>query len=267
MPHSREVRATSHDRHDPLLVAALAAGDLAGTDRGQALDLTRSCVDCAVLHDDLIVLARATASTPPPLMSRPRDFQLTPADAARLRPGGWRRLVAAFSGARSGVTRPLGVGLATLGLAGLLIGNVQLSLGGSAATPAAAGAGQESSERQTMVSAPAAAPDASNRLGATNFDAAGQPGAAAAASAAPPVRTNVQAGPASSGNDSATGGAIVPPASTKTTTTEQFAPDPEPMSSVATSEPFRPLNLLFGGALVLGLGLLVVSRLRSRSTV
>src|SRR5688572_29205323 len=100
MPHSREVRPTSHDAHDSVLVAALAADDLVGTERDQALDLTRSCSDCALLHDDLRAIARATASAPPPIADRPRDFRLTPADAARLRPNGWRRFVVAVQDAR-----------------------------------------------------------------------------------------------------------------------------------------------------------------------
>src|SRR5260221_10899224 len=113
MPHVSDVRSTSHDRHDPMLVAALAAGDLAADDRDQAIALTRACADCATLRDDLLALARATAAAAPPVAHRPRDFQLTPADAARLRPSGWRRLVGALSMSRSAVTRPLGVGLAT----------------------------------------------------------------------------------------------------------------------------------------------------------
>src|SRR5689334_7144368 len=93
MPHVPTVISTDHDRHDPLLVAALAAGDLAGTDRDQAVALIRSCADCAALHDDLQAIARATASVPPPITTLHRDFRLTPADAARLRPAGWRRFL------------------------------------------------------------------------------------------------------------------------------------------------------------------------------
>ena len=46
MPHVSDVRSTSHDRHDPMLVAALAADDLAGAERDQAIALTRTCADC-----------------------------------------------------------------------------------------------------------------------------------------------------------------------------------------------------------------------------
>ena len=95
MPHVSEVRATDHDRHDLMLVAALAAGDLAGTERDQAIALTASCAECAALHDDLVAIARATATVPPPIRGAGRDFRLTPEQAASLRPSGWRRFVPA----------------------------------------------------------------------------------------------------------------------------------------------------------------------------
>ena len=85
MPHASE----QHAQHDPLLVVSLAAGDLTGTDRDRAAALIAACADCALLHDDLLAIARATAALPTAV--RPRDFQLTPEQAARLRP---RRLAA-----------------------------------------------------------------------------------------------------------------------------------------------------------------------------
>ena len=141
MPSHPDVRSTSHDRHDVLLVAALAAGDLAGTDRDHATDLIETCAECATLHDDLVAIARATSTVPPPITSRPRDFRLTPEQAARLRPSGWRRFAGVLAGPRLAFTRPLGIGLATIGLAGLLLMNVSLgaSLGSSAAAPAVGG--------------------------------------------------------------------------------------------------------------------------------
>src|SRR5437762_8950787 len=100
MPDVPDVRATSHDRHDTMLVAALAAGDLAGTDRDQAIALTQSCSACAQLRDDLRAIARATATAPPPIPAPSRDFRLTPSDARRLRPAVWRRVAAAIGGLR-----------------------------------------------------------------------------------------------------------------------------------------------------------------------
>jgi anti-sigma factor RsiW len=189
MPPTPDVRPTSHDRHDPLLVAALASGDLAATHRVHATQLIETCPDCATLHDDLVAIARATANVPPPITTRPRDFRLSREQAARLRPSGWRRVIAAFGSPQLAFTKPLGVGLATIGLAGLLLANVSLgSLGAmSAAAPmSATGASAGSAE--------------SNQSGGTRGlgDAAGA-ASVAPASAAPVALGPVGASPAASG--------------------------------------------------------------------
>jgi hypothetical protein len=276
MPHVSDVRPTSHDRHDPLLVAALAADDLAGTDRDQAIALTRSCADCATLHDDLLVLARATAAALPPFPTPSRDFRLTPADAARLRPSGWRRLVAALSAPRSAVTRPLGVGLATLGLVGLLIGNVQLG-GTTASQNAAAGPGSAYGPLRL------APPAASAATGGARADAAapspGLPGAQV-------PEGGLAAGPVSPAPASADGtgyaapiittaprtaaGQSAPVGSDGKTTADQASSGDTDLQAGSTAgtpaagEPFRPLNVLFGAAVVVGLGLLVAARYAGR---
>ena len=131
MPHDSE----RHSLHDPLLVASLAAGDLSGTDRDRATTQVRECADCASLHADLIALARATAALPAAVA--PRDFRLTPDQAASLRPVGWRRIVAAVGGSRPLMSRQLGIGLATIGLAGLLVSTLPtINLGSAASMPA-----------------------------------------------------------------------------------------------------------------------------------
>ena len=128
MPHVSEL----HAQHDPLLVASLAAGDLAGADRDRANAQISACADCATLHADLIAIARATAALPPAVA--PRDFRLSREQAEALRPVGWRRLVAAIGGSRPLLSRQLGIGLATIGIAGLLVSTLPgIQLGGSAA--------------------------------------------------------------------------------------------------------------------------------------
>ena len=125
-----------HVQHDLLLVASLAAGDLAGAERDHAAAQIASCADCASLHADLIAIARATAALPPAVA--PRDFTLSPEQAAALRPTGWRRLVAAIKGSRPLMSRQLGMGLATIGLAGLLVSILPtVQLGSAGAAPAA----------------------------------------------------------------------------------------------------------------------------------
>ena len=87
------------------------------------------CPACAELLADLRAIATATAALPAP--RRTRDFRLTDADAARLRPAGWRGLVARFGSPSFAFTRPLAAGLATLGIAGLLFATIPLGFGGA----------------------------------------------------------------------------------------------------------------------------------------
>jgi hypothetical protein len=129
MPHIPDSR---HADHDPLAIAAYAAGDATGDELDTARALVAACADCATLHADLRAISAALPELPVP--SRPRDFQLTPDQAASLRPAGWRRLLAPLAGPRFAFAGPLGGGLATLGIAGLLVaGSLSAPL---AATPA-----------------------------------------------------------------------------------------------------------------------------------
>lgn len=123
--------STTHAAHDLILIAALAARepDLSASDHAQGREQIESCADCRDLLADLAALqvALPAASTP----SRPRDFSLTPADAARLRAGGWRRVLGFVGSARDGFSKPLAVGFTTLGLAGLLVATLPGALGGA----------------------------------------------------------------------------------------------------------------------------------------
>ena len=170
MPNQSE----QHAQHDHLLVVSLAAGDLTAADRDRAASQIATCAECALLHDDLVAIERATAVLPAAV--RPRDFQLTPEQAARLRPAGWRRFVGAFASPRFAMTRQLGVGLTTLGLAGLMVsvlGSVSLPMAGSAAAPA---------EQQDLRSM-------------NEFSAGGEPAASPAAAAAAPSGAAASAAP------------------------------------------------------------------------
>src|SRR5690348_4603920 len=128
----------SHVAHDPYLIAQFAADDLTGPERARAERLVQSCPRCAELFADLAAITSATADLPVP--ARSRDFRLTDADAARLR-SPWRRILAPIGQPRFGFLQPLGAAMATLGLAGLLVGilpNLSVSVATSGAAPAPA---------------------------------------------------------------------------------------------------------------------------------
>lgn len=125
-----------HAGHDRYLVAALAADDVEPMVRVDAEALVASCHDCAELLVDLRSIAVATAALP--MVPRTRDFRISAADAARLRPRGWRALLDALGGARASFSRPLATGLTTLGIVGLLVSTIPgalsgISLGGGSA--------------------------------------------------------------------------------------------------------------------------------------
>ena len=133
MPHpASTVDPAAHATHDTVLVAAYAAGDAAGAELEAATDLVAGCPACAALHHDLRVIAAALLVMPAP--RRPRDFRLTPGQAASLHPAGWRRLFAPFAGPRFAFAAPLGSGLAALGIVGVLLAGPGLPMGGSTAS-------------------------------------------------------------------------------------------------------------------------------------
>lgn len=125
-----------HASHDTLIVASLADRSVADRERAAAEALVATCSLCATLHLDLVALSAATRSLPTP--TRTRDYLLTTADAVRLRPRGWRKLVAVFGSPRDAFSRPLAVGLTTLGIAGLLVATVPSILTGGATTAGSA---------------------------------------------------------------------------------------------------------------------------------
>src|SRR5260221_5690285 len=126
-PRDRAAAAfpAAHARHDTFLVAAHAAGDLAGASRYAAESQIATCTACSALSDDLRVIAGATQSLSKvtiPASASGRDFRLTPEQATRLNRGrGWRRILEPLARGGGAWTRPLAAALTTLGLAGVLL--------------------------------------------------------------------------------------------------------------------------------------------------
>src|SRR5450759_4108575 len=181
------------------MIAALDAGDLAGDERDRAAVLVDRGAGCAALLGDLAIIRTATATLPAP--PRRRDYRLTDADAARLRPSAWRSVIAWLGAPRSTV-RPLAGGLAALGIAGLLL----------TATPGFLG---QATTTVPTVAAPVAAPVGADSLNGAAPGNAGlnpAPGTAVApaatASAGPaavaaPLATSAPGGPVTTPNAAA----------------------------------------------------------------
>lgn len=150
----RDSRST-HATHDRLLIANLVDRSVADAERARGEEQAAACRDCAILYDDLVALSAATHALPVPL--RRRDFTLTFEDAERLRVRGWRRVLAAIGSSRDAFSRPLALGLTTLGLAGLMVASIpSVITGGAASSPTSLEAGNDLARNAAEVAAPEA---------------------------------------------------------------------------------------------------------------
>ena len=165
----RLTAAARHALHDEEIVAAFAVDGDASEDPARARLLIDRCTTCSDLHADMVAIgavvrAAGTAEAVGAMRSAPRDFRLSASDAVRLRGGnGLQRVAARFLDGLASFGRPVGAGLATFGVVGLLVGTMSLgALGGSPAAMPIEGTG-------------GSAPGATSGLGAEN-----QPEASAA---------------------------------------------------------------------------------------
>jgi hypothetical protein len=189
--------ATAHARHDLTLVASLAArsSDVPETVHGAARDLVERCDECRDLLADLLAVQTAVRMVTTP--TRPRDFTLTPLDAQRLAPRGWRAALGFFGSARDGFSRPLAVGFTMIGVVALLVtaapsiplgGERILSTVGNAVPDSGQRAAAGASEPTAAGPAPAAAPAPSPAASGAVTSAPAEVAAAAAGSGSPPTR-------------------------------------------------------------------------------
>ncbi len=195
LPHTRP-------DHDESLIARLAVDDLDARDAATARTLVAECPACAELLTDLSLIASATADLPTP--TRMRDFRLTDADAARLRPTGWRGLVARFGRPDLAFTKPLATGLTTLGIVGLLLATIPANFGSAASGSAALApeAGFDTTAGPVQAQDAAGAPAA----GAGALKPSGAPEIATGAKTATQNPLPASSGAAVSGVDNGTGG-------------------------------------------------------------
>jgi hypothetical protein len=261
----REPGPAAHETHDQVLIAARAAGDLAGRDLERAEELLATCALCRSLHDELVVITAASRSLPAPSRPPGLDFRLSPAQASRLAAGGWwRRLLRPF-GSTAASLRPMAAALTTLGLAGLLLAslpNLQLGAGGAAGILSTVGAsvsgsasGAAAASSDPRIVGPASLPTPAPTTARADVDTAG--GASPAAPSAGTVDAGEPAGPATprASSGDAYEGVVASPPGGKSTVAES------PGSSGPT--PLVLVSLILLGA---GLGLFAL-RLAARRLV
>ena len=119
--------AASHARHDRLAIAASVDGV------GIAVTVT-TCPECGALHRDLLTIQTALRHAWTP--RRQRDLRYTADDMSRLRSALWRRLLGVIGSSRDAITRPLAVGLTSVGIAGLVLSSAAIAFDGAASGPA-----------------------------------------------------------------------------------------------------------------------------------
>lgn len=272
---------TAHADHDPLLIAAASDARLEPAERERVDSWLAICTDCVSLRDDLVAIAAANRVLWTP--SRARDFRLDEATAAAISRRGWRGLLRWIGSSRDSLTRPLAVGLTTLGIAGLLLsGSASLLSFGSSASGAlvlstigapigGASGAQEDQAAPSVISdrnvftgqgeAPAAPGSDTGAggaapLGAASAAASGAPVAAASAAAAAqplPSEAAALAMPSAGPTDQSDTSTQIEAASPADDAARVAAKD-------ETSTGVPPLVLLSAALLVGGLGLFVVRR-------
>ena len=111
-----------HAQHDRWLVVRAASHDtdLTAAETADARALLARCGECAVLAADISTITRATAESIAP--ARPRDFRLTPAQAAGARGGVMERLGRWLASPRGAVVRPLAGATLAIGIVLVAVG-------------------------------------------------------------------------------------------------------------------------------------------------
>jgi hypothetical protein len=121
MAAPRPPASSDHARHDPLLIAQLAAGDALPAEQGLAATrLVASCPECAQLAADLRTISAVVAWEPLP--PRRRDFRLDPARAEQLRGSALQRFLRRLSLPQTAALRPAAAGILSLGLLFMVAG-------------------------------------------------------------------------------------------------------------------------------------------------
>ena len=151
--------SADHARHDRWLVVRAAShdADLTPAESASARALLDGCHDCASLAADITTIAHATAVSLAP--ARPRDFRLTPTQAAAARGGVLDRVGRWLASPRATMLRPLAGASLAIGIVLVAVGpSIRGPLQAQAPTPNAGVAAPV----QSASAAETATPDAAH---------------------------------------------------------------------------------------------------------
>ena len=114
--------SADHAQHDRWLVVRAASHDtdLTPAESASARALLEGCDECASLAADITTITQATAVSLAP--ARPRDFRLTPAQAATSRGGALDRLGRWLASPRASILRPLAGASLAIGIVLVAVG-------------------------------------------------------------------------------------------------------------------------------------------------
>jgi hypothetical protein len=120
----------SHARHDLFAIAAAIGGGIAPA-------TVATCPQCGRLHRDLLSIQTALRHAWTP--RRPRDLRPDAAALRALRPALRRRLLGVIGSSRDAITRPLAIGLTSVGILGVMLTSTASGLAGMASGAAPVG--------------------------------------------------------------------------------------------------------------------------------
>jgi hypothetical protein len=237
--------AARHALHDEELVVAFATDGDAADDAARARGFVERCPACRELYDDVGTIGgalQAMRSEARATERAPRSFAVSAEDAARLRPDVPVRKAPAVPKLRErimaalrSIGRPVGMSMAAVGVAGVLLGTVTLG-GGAALAPVPEDAGTTSG--------------------------------GAVASSVP--RSTVQAVPGSTLAAGEVTGTTATPGATERLELATSGPLPDSTGGSATGDGNASRLLVVGGSLVLlgaGIGLLMLGSRRKEPNV
>ncbi len=124
VPNNSSLSA-EHRRHDRLLVARFAAGDVDGAvQQHEAQELVRRCSECASLAADIKAISSSVATMPAP--ARTKDFRLTAQEADHLRGSRFDRFLRTLTGSSWSTVRPVAAVALSVGLVMSVVGAMPL---------------------------------------------------------------------------------------------------------------------------------------------